>query len=78
MDIYLCLQTGIDGRTGCAVKYRLLGDASIFVSELYVNDVNHQALLRIQESTLHDFVIYSDSLSSLESKNNFIQPGIHC
>jgi hypothetical protein len=27
----------------------------------------HQALLRIQESTLHDFVVYSDSISSLES-----------
>jgi ribonuclease HI len=26
-----------------------------------------KALLRIQESTLHDFVIYYDSLSSLES-----------
>jgi ribonuclease HI len=45
-------------------KYRLLDDASIFTAELF--DI-HQALLRIQESTLHDFVIYSDSLSSLES-----------
>jgi ribonuclease HI len=44
----------IDGRTGCA----------IFTAELYAI---HQALLRIQESTLHDFVIYSDFLSSLES-----------
>jgi ribonuclease HI len=44
-------------------KYRLL-DASIFTAELYAI---HQVLLRIQESTLHDFVIYSDSLSSLES-----------
>jgi hypothetical protein len=54
----------IDGRTGCSVflpnevaKYRLLDDASI----LYCRT------LCIQESTLHDFVIYSDSLSSLES-----------
>jgi hypothetical protein len=41
-----------------------LEDASIFTVELYAI---HQALLRIQESTLHDFVIYPDSLSSLES-----------
>jgi ribonuclease HI len=45
-------------------KYPLLDDATIFTAELYAI---HQALLRIQESTLHDFVIYSDSLSSLES-----------
>jgi ribonuclease HI len=61
----------IDGRTCCAIflpkevaKYRLLDDVSIFTAELYVI---HQALLRIQESTLHDFVIYSDSLSGQES-----------
>jgi hypothetical protein len=35
-----------------------------FTVELYAN---HQALLCIQKSTLHDFIIYSDSLSSLES-----------
>jgi hypothetical protein len=61
----------IYGRTGSAIflpkevaKYRLLDDASIFTAELYVI---HQALLRIQESTLHDFVINSDSLSGQES-----------
>jgi ribonuclease HI len=61
----------IDGRTRCAVflqnevaKYRLLDDASIFTAELYAI---HQALQRFQKSTLHDFVIYSDSLCSLES-----------
>jgi hypothetical protein len=61
----------IDGRTGYAVflpnkvaKYCSLDDASIFTAKLYAI---HQALLRIQESTLHDFVIYSDSLNSLES-----------
>jgi ribonuclease HI len=61
----------IYGRTGCTVflqnevaKYRLLDDASIFTVELYAI---HQSLLRIQELTFHDFVIYSDSLSSLES-----------
>jgi hypothetical protein len=72
-DGYLLVLTDrscIDGRTGCAVvlpnevaKYRLLDHASIFTAELYAI---HQAFLRIQESTLHDFVIYSDSLSSLE------------
>jgi ribonuclease HI len=61
----------IDGRTRCAVflpnevaKYRLLDDTYIFTAELFGI---HQALLRIQESILHNFVIYSDSLSSLES-----------
>jgi hypothetical protein len=61
----------IDGRTGCTAflqnevaKYRLLDDASIFTAEPYAI---HQALQRFQKSTLHDFVIYSDSLSSLES-----------
>jgi ribonuclease HI len=41
-----------------------LVDASICTAELYAI---RQTLLRIQESTLHDFVIYSDSLSNLES-----------
>jgi ribonuclease HI len=41
-----------------------LDDASIFTAELFAI---HQALLRIQESTLHDFVIYS--FSNLESIN---------
>jgi ribonuclease HI len=42
-----------------------MDNASIFTAELYAI---HQALLRnIQESILHNFVIYSDSLSSLES-----------
>jgi ribonuclease HI len=45
-------------------KYRLLNDASILTAELYAI---HQALLRIPEATLQDFVIYFDSLSSLES-----------
>jgi ribonuclease HI len=72
-DLYIAVFTDgccIDGRTGCAVffpnevaKYRLLDDASIFTAELYTI---HQALLRFQESTLHDFVIYSDPLSSLK------------
>jgi hypothetical protein len=43
-------------------KYSSLDDGSIFTAELYAI---HQALLRIQESSLHDFVIYFDSLSSL-------------
>jgi hypothetical protein len=34
-----------------------LDDASIFTAEL---STIHQALLRIQESTLHVFVIYSE------------------
>jgi hypothetical protein len=51
----------IEGRTGCAVffpnevaKCRLLDDTSIFAAKIYAI---HQALLRIQVSTLHDFVI---------------------
>jgi hypothetical protein len=47
-----------------------LEDASIFTAQLYAI---HQALLRIQESTLHDFVIYSDFLSSLESIEQLYQ-----
>jgi hypothetical protein len=44
-------------------KYCLLDDASIFTAELpFIKD-----FFVIQESTLHDLVIYSDSLSSLES-----------
>jgi hypothetical protein len=64
----------LDGRTGWAVflrnevaKYRLLDDASIFAAELYTI---HQALLRIQESTLNDFVIYSDSFRAILGKFN--------
>jgi hypothetical protein len=72
-DGYIPVFTGrscIDGRTGCVVclpnevaQYRLLDDGLIFTAELYAI---HEALLCIQESTLHDFVIYFDSLSSLE------------
>jgi hypothetical protein len=42
----------IDGRTGCAVflSNGLLDDASIFTAEL---SAIHQALVRIQESTLY-------------------------
>jgi hypothetical protein len=55
-------------RTGYAVfllnevaKYRLLDDALIFTAEIFAI---HQVTPRIQESTLQDFVIYSDSLST--------------
>jgi hypothetical protein len=69
MDIYTCVYSRVplNGRAGCTVllpnevaKHHLLDDASMFTEELY-------AILRIQGSTLHDFVIHSDSLSSLET-----------
>jgi ribonuclease HI len=78
MDIYLCLQTG-RWQDGIDVRWHRRQDwvrsfsfersSKISLIGRCINfyDAIHHALLRIQESTLHDCVIYSDSLSSLES-----------